>query len=135
MRIIRSEPSPEVAEYLAAKADADRAQQRLRKIQSVLVAEMAAARQKSIKWTDENGLVESLTFVQRRTTIVDEARLRKALTAKVYDKYTVKKLDKARMEKAMNAGELDPVTVAKFVSSTLSEPYLKYTIIEPKAEQ
>ena len=74
------------------------------------------------------------TYVQTRTPIVDEKGLRKALGAKRYDQFTVKKLDRKAMERAMDAGELDTSTVAKFVTEKLSTPYLKFSVSEKKEE-
>lgn len=73
------------------------------------------------------GATRQVTYVQTKTYTVDEKGLRKALTAKVFDKYTVKSLNRPALEKAMGEGEVDPKVVARFVEEKLSKPYLRYS--------
>jgi ATP-dependent Clp protease ATP-binding subunit ClpA len=78
--------------------------------------------------TEPNELVAQ--YLQARTerdkaqAALDEASAR--LTAKVFDRYTVKKLDRKRMEEAMDTGAIDPVTVSRYVELKPSRPYLEY---------
>lgn len=95
---------------------------------------MEAEQRKSFKFSDGQ-YVHTLTWVQTHTPVIDEKGLRKALTAKVYDRYTTRKLDRPAMERAMTMGELDPITVAKFVSDRLSKPYVRYTVTEDEREK
>lgn len=135
MRIAPAEPHPIVKEFLAAREAADQANVRLGEAQEKLLIYMAEGQTKTIKWTDAENRIASITYVQNRTPVIDEKGLRKALTAKVFDRYTVRKLDRKAMEAAMDAGEIDPVTVAKFVTEKLSAPYAKFTLTAPKEEQ
>ena len=68
----------------------------------------------------------STTYTQRTTNQINEEGLRKALSAQVFDRYTVKKLDKKALEKAMTDGEIDPVVVAQFVEQVPGKTYLTY---------
>lgn len=81
-----------------------------------------------------DGVRTSVTYVTRETVHVDEKGLRRALRAKVYDRYTKKVLDKAAMEKAMEAGDVDPMLVAKYCQPVVSKPYLKYTVKDENDE-
>jgi hypothetical protein len=75
---------------------------------------------------EEDGVKYTATYTQRTTNQINEEGLRKALTAQVYDKFTVKKLDRKALEKAMTDGEVDPVVVAKFVEQVPGKTYLTY---------
>lgn len=81
---------------------------------------------KSMKVTVQ-GMAKQVTYVQTKSYEVDEKGLRKALTAKVFDKYTVKKLERAKLEKAIDDGEVDPMVVARFVAEKPNKPYLRYS--------
>lgn len=87
---------------------------------------MEQRQQKTYSWSDGER-VKKITFVQRETPEIDEKGLRRALTAKVYDKYTVKKLDRKSLENAMDTGAVDPMTVSRFVTMKSSKPYLKFS--------
>jgi hypothetical protein len=119
-------PDELVTEYLVARAERDRAQSYLDSIQARLVKQMQADQRKTYKWSD-GGVNRNLTYVQQYTTIVDEPGLRRALRAKVFDRYTKRVLDRKRMEAAMDAGEIDPMTVSRFVTQRPKTPYLSYT--------
>lgn len=125
MRIIPSEKDL-LSEFIEAKAARDSAQSRLDEIQERLTKQMEADQQKSFDYNRE-GIVGKVTYVRSKTTKVDEPGLRKALTAKVFDKYTTKKLDKKAMEEAMDAGTIDPVVVSKYVQVEYAKPYLRVT--------
>lgn len=75
-------------------------------------------------------MITSATYVQRKTYQIDEIRLRKALTAKVYDKFTVRKLDRSALEKAMEAEQVDSKIVAQCATPVVGKPYLKLTTKE-----
>ena len=87
---------------------------------------MEADQRKSFHW-NRDGRAHNLTYVQGHTTYIDEPGLRKALTAKVFDRYTKRVLDRKAMENAMSEGKVDPVTVSKYVTERPKKPYLKYT--------
>ena len=121
---------PVLQEYLDAKKAHDLAGQRLKQAEAALLVRMQEKHQKSYKHTQPDGSTTTVTYVQRNTVEIDEKGLRRALTAKVFDKYTVKKLDRKAMEAAMDTGAVDPMTVARFVTEKPSQPYLKYTYKE-----
>lgn len=118
--------NPYLRDYLAAKSAADQAQRHLEVVQRRLIEQMQQEHTKSLRVVGE-GVTKSVTYVTRKTYNVDEKGLRRALTAKIFDRYTVKKLDRKSLEDAMDRGEVDPMVVARFVSETESKPYLKYT--------
>lgn len=95
---------------------------------------MAENQTKTMALEDDNQRV-SITYTQRENVTIDEKGLRKALTAKVYDKYTVKKLDRKAMERAMDDGAVDPMVVGKYVTVSKSTPYLTVRVNEIKEEE
>lgn len=126
-----SEPNDLVREYLIARAEVDKAQAVLDDAAARLRKQMESDQRKSFSWVND-GVRRRITYVQQYTNVVDEPRLRKALTAKVFDKYTKRVLDRKAMEQAMDAGEIDPITVSRFVQQQPKKPYLTYT--ESEAE-
>jgi hypothetical protein len=122
----RTVPNELVGEFLQARAERDKAQERLDWAQSRLMKQMEADQRKTFKWSAE-GMVHNLTYVSQRTTVIDEPGLRKALTAKIFDRYTKRVLDRKAMESAMDSGAVDPVTVSRFVTQVPKKPYLTYT--------
>lgn len=117
---------PVLEEYLDAKAELARVTARYEKAQAALLDQMREKHQKSYKWT-RDGETKQVTYVQGERTVIDEKGLRRALTAKVFDRYTDKKLNRKKMEEAMGDGTIDPMVVAKYVSTAPSNPYLRYT--------
>lgn len=93
---------------------------------SALLEQMEEKHQKSYKW-NKGGLTRTVTYVKGERSVIDEKGLRKALTAKVYDKFTEKKLIRRKLEEAMNNGEVDPMVVAQHVTTTPTAGYLRYT--------
>ena len=125
MKITPSKPDDLVYEYLAVRDERDRAQAQLDTVTARLMKQMEADQRKSWRWT-EGGRNHNLTYVQQYTTVIDEPGLRKALTAKVFDRYTKRALDRKAMESAMDSGAVDPVTVSRFVTQQPKKPYLTY---------
>lgn len=121
-----NEPDPLVIAYLKAKQRAESAQADLEELRDRLVKQMEADQRKSFRW-NADGVIHKVTFVQQHTTHVDEPGLRKALTAKVFDRYTKRVLDRKSMELAMDSGEVDPVTVSRFVTQVPKKAFLTYT--------
>lgn len=113
-------------DFLRAKADADRANARLRAVEHLLMDHMERNQVKSAV-VEDSDLVHRVTFVQRDVIKIDEKGLRRALKAKVYDQYTVKKLDRKALEGAMERGEVDPMIVSQYATVEKSSPYLRYT--------
>lgn len=68
-----------------------------------------------------------VTYVRSTRVMVDESGLRKALGAKVFDKYTVSKLDRKKLEQALDNGEVDPHTVSPYVREESGNPYIRFT--------
>jgi len=118
--------NPYLREYLAAKSAFDQAERHLKIKQAELLAQMQADHAKTLTFHGD-GTTKQVTYVSRKTYTVDEKGLRRALTAKVFDRYTEKRLNRKALEDAMDRGEVDPVVVARFVSEAESKPYLKYT--------
>jgi hypothetical protein len=111
--------------FVQAKHDADFANRKLEDAEAKLLAMMESSQQKTATWKD--GTVKfSATYTQRTTNQINEQGLRKALTAKVYDRFTIKKLDRKALEQAMTDGEVDPMIVAKFVDQVPGKTYLTY---------
>ena len=117
--------NPLVDDYLEARAERDKAQARLDELGERLTKQMEADQRKSYRW-DADGARHTLTYVRSHTTQIDERGLRKALRAKVFDRYTKRVLDRKKMEDAMGTGAVDPVTVSQFVSQKPQRPYLEY---------
>lgn len=113
-------------EYLSAKAAADRANDHLRVTEARLLEYMEREQLKTAVLEDSD-LVHRVTFVQREVIKIDEKGLRRALRAKVYDRFTVRKLDRKALEGAMERGEVDPMIVSQHVTVEKSSPYLRYT--------
>ena len=135
MRIVRNSDDERdlLTQFVEARQARDRAQIRLDELQERLTKEMEANQQKSMKYA-HNGLAGQVTYVQNTITKIDEAGLRKALTAKVYDKYTKRSLDKKKMEEAMDQGVIDPMIVVKYVSTAPSKPFLRISAHEERDE-
>jgi len=133
MKITPTAPDPLVAEYLAARVERDQAQARVDEIGERLMKEMEADQRKTFRWK-AHGHAHSLTYVVKNTTVIDEPGLRKALTAKVFDKYTKRVLDRKAMEEAMDQGLIDPVTVSTHVELKPHKPYLDYRDKPEQAE-
>ena len=124
--------NPLVQDYLAARHARDEAQTRMDDAQALLMKQMEADQRKSYKWTAD-GMSHSVSYTQGHTTVIDERGLRKALTAKVFDKYTKKVLDRKAMEQAMDAGSIDPITVSRFVTLRPNKPHL--TLVEKEVAE
>ena len=116
-------PDPLVGEYLQARVERDHAQEKLDVISARLMKQMEADQRKSYRW-QADGHAFGVTYVQAHTTVIDERGLRRALTAKVFDRYTKKVLDRKAMETAMDAGQVDPITVSRFVTLKPNKPHL-----------
>ena len=111
--------------YIQAKQDADKAVSRLSDAEAKLLNLMENKKHKTVGFS-WGGVKHTATYTQRTTNQINENGLRKALTAKVYDRFTVKKLDRKALENAMTDGEIDPVIVAKFVEQVPGKTYLTY---------
>lgn len=126
--------NPLVDDYLEARAARDQAQARLDELGDRLVKQMEADQRKSYRW-DADGARHTLTYVQSHTTQIDEAGLRRALKARIFDRYTKRVLDRKAMENAIDAGEVDPVVVSRFVRLQPNKPHLTYKVGAVKEEE
>jgi len=120
-------PSDLVAEYIAARTARDNADIVLDEIQGRLMKQMEADQRKSYRW-EIDGVAHTLTYVRSHTTVIDEKGLRRALRARVFDRYTVRKLDRKAMEAAMDSGEVDRTVVAQFVTLRPNMEHLAYKV-------
>lgn len=125
--------NPLVDDYLAAKVRYENAKADYEELQARLVKQMEADQRKSFRWT-EDGTRYNLTYVQGHTTLIDEAGLRRAMTAKVFDRYTKRVLDRPKMEAALDSGAVDKKLVARFVTLRPNKPHLAYKATEVKEE-
>lgn len=75
----------------------------------------------------ENGVTHTATTTSRTMVSYDEAGLRKALGARVYDRMTFSKLDKTKLEKAITEGEVDAHTVAQHATITTGARSMRLT--------
>jgi vancomycin resistance protein YoaR len=112
--------------YVYFKEAADRAQRQLAEVTAELLAEMESRHTKSHKVVD-GPLKRQFTYVQRTTYKVDEDKLKRALTAKVFNRFTTAKLDMKKLEAAMIKGQIDPTIVAQHTEVKVGAPYIKYT--------
>jgi len=112
-----------ILHYVEAKEAADLAQLRLKEVSEQLIKEMEAEQVKTVTDNDFG----KFTYVRRSVPVIDEKGLRRALTARVYDKFTVKKLDRKALEDAMGMGKIDPKVVVQYVQMKDGDPYIKYT--------
>lgn len=117
---------PVLEEYLDAKAELSRVTKRYDLAQQALLDQMEEKHQKSYKWIRE-GRTRQVTYVKSERSVIDEKGLRKALTAKVFDKYIEKKLNRKKLEEAMNEGVVDPMVVAQHVTTVPGKAYLRFT--------
>ncbi len=115
-----------LAEYIAARRAYEQAERHYKELGKQHTEEKAQKHQKSMTLTSE-GKAINVTYVQKTSYDLDEKGLRRALTAKVFDSYTEKKLNRKALEEAMSRQDVDPTVVAKYVSEKPSTPYLRYT--------
>ena len=112
-----------------------------------LVTELGIARQNKAQIEDkisqlERELIEAMeadsrktatagrtqvTYVRPTRVKVDEAGLRKALGAKVYDRYTVAKLDQKKLEEALEKEEVTAEQVSPYITEVVGNAYLRVT--------
>ena len=136
MRIVKSDSASEVLieAYEKAREDVDRANARLRGVEAAILDYMEEHQRKTIA-VAKDGKQFTATYTQRTTNKIDEKGLRRALSARVYDKYTTKKLDKKKLETALSDGEVDPTVVARFVEQVPGARYLTYRVKDENAAE
>jgi hypothetical protein len=119
--------SSTIAAYMVLRQDLEEAQRKMAVITEKLVTEMEEEHAKSFLIHDNEG-DHRFTYVRREVPVIDEKGLRRALTARVFDRYTTRKLDRKRLEEAMGTGAVDRMVVAKYVQMKDGDPYIKYTV-------
>jgi len=133
LRIARASPRPHDRAELARLADQVRvckaaqvaAEAATREAQAELVTAMSARGYKTMTTDLDDGIRYKVTVVQAERLDVNEAGLRKALGAGVYDKLCDLKLNRQKLEVAVAEGRVDPVVVATHASKRLLTPYVK----------
>lgn len=113
-------------EYVAAKSAYDAAERRLNAAKKALLGQMEQSQQKSATLQIGDTL-HTFTYTTRDVIKINELGLRKALGARVFNRYTKRVLDRSLMEAAMDSGDVDPKTVLAYVTSERSAPYLRYS--------
>lgn len=134
MRIVRGSKEPTAGEQRAnalhdvveAREAADKANAKLKEAEHRFLALLEEQQLKSsgvrvgkTRWLG--------TLTSRTTYSFNESGLRKALTAKVYDKYTVRHLDRTQLKKAVENGDVDASVVAQYTTPHTSGPFLRLT--------
>lgn len=95
---------------------------KIKEIETELIHRMEASSRKSA--SDGSTRV---TYVRPTKVKIDEAGLRKALGAKVYDRFTVAKLDQKKLEAALEKEEIEAEKVSPYVTEVVGTPYLRVT--------
>lgn len=83
--------------------------------------------QRSATTTTDEGIVISVVKKQASKLVIDEARLKKALGSKVWNKVTKRVLDDQKLESAVATGDISPVTVSKCSEVHKNKAYLGLT--------
>ena len=127
MRIVRqTEESDQLLQDLVEAKQAEAAAHaRVMACEGALLNYMEAHREKTLVLNAEDRQFTA-TYTQRTSTTINEQGLRKALRARVFDKYTKRVLDKKALEQAMSAGDVDPMLVAKYVTAVPGARYLTF---------
>lgn len=68
-----------------------------------------------------------VTYVRSKRVKVDEKGLKKALGARLFNKFTVTKLDTKKLESGLDEGLVAPEAVSPYITEELSNPYLRYS--------
>jgi len=83
---------------------------------------------------EDGDVVYNFRVSRRTTTAIDEKGLRKALGARVFDKFTERKLNRKKLEDAIDQGAVDQLVVAQYVEAKKSEPFLTFTAKDRTSE-
>lgn len=112
------------ADLARLKEERDEVERRYRDLQDTLVAHLNAKHQKS---TTVNGT--KFTVVINERLVIDSDALKKGLGARIWNKFTVRKLDRAKLEAAVLEGSVDPVLVARHSSVKRDTPYIRISSV------
>lgn len=117
------------SQVLYWESEKDKAEQRLKDAREALAQGLAAAGQKSTTAVIGNTR-HSFSIGSRRTLKIDETGLRKALGARVFNKFTVRKLDRKKFEHAVDTGEIDPLMVSQYIAVDESDQFVTHRVKE-----
>lgn len=134
MRIVKQTSPRDIREaavrsVIEAREAEDKAKQRRLEAEANLASVLAEHELKST--TLRIGDTRYTTTVTSKATYTfNEPGLRRALTAKVYDKYTFRKLDTRKLKEAVEQGDIDAGVVAQYTETSYSQPFIKLTTRE-----
>lgn len=112
--------------YMEAKQALAEATAKMKAATKALTDQMAYDHEKTL--TRRKGdKVFKFTYVQNKTTVLDEDGLKKALGAPKFNKLTTAHLDKKKLEAAMDLGTVDPVIVGQYVTEKPSAAFIRFT--------
>lgn len=107
------------------KDEKDEADRRYRETQAMVVAALESRQQKT---ATVHG--RKFTLVAAERTVIDEDGLKKGLGAKVWNKFTIRKLDRSKLEQALLDGSVDPVLVARHSVVKRDTPHIRVSTVE-----
>ena len=129
MRIVQETPevllNQAIQDYQAAKQNAEIAQQELEEAKHLLIYTLEKAGRKSYTFGQTRA-----TVVVSETTSFDEPGLKKALGARLFNKFTTAKLDKKKLEAAMENNEVDKVVVSQYATIQQSQPFIRLSTVK-----
>jgi hypothetical protein len=96
--------------------------------QAVLTLLTSVGQKSTIVATDEGRY--RVTISQSERLVVNEAQLRKAISAPVYDRLCDLKLNRLKLEEAIAEGRVDPVVVASHTEKVTNKPSARVTLIQ-----
>jgi hypothetical protein len=111
-----------VLEVARAKQNLVEAEAELAKAQENLIAHLTSVGHKSREYGGFRA-----TLVKSETVKVNEAGLKKAIGARVFNKLTKAVLDKKKLEEAVEAGAIDPVILAQNSQVVEGKPFIRLT--------
>lgn len=133
MRISKSTTIGSESALAAAVVAAKEAKQRLIEAQEAYdkaeheLVEFIRANEKKSAVADFGDKHVKATVVQRENVTVDESGLRKAIGAKLFDSFCVKKLDKTALKHGIADNLVDPVIVAQHSKVTMGKAYIIFS--------
>lgn len=107
------------------KDEKDEADRKYREVQAMVVAALESRQQKT---ATVHG--RKFTLVAAERTVIDEDGLKKGLGAKVWNKFTIRKLDRSKLEQALLDGSVDPVLVARHSVVKRDTPHIRVSTVE-----
>jgi hypothetical protein len=132
MRIVRpdaplsagEERARAVRQVIEAREAEAKAHEQVKHAEAAL-AELLAEQQLKTARLQVGNHAYTATVTSRVSHTFDESGLRKALTAKVFDRFTIRKLDAKALKQAVEEGRVDPAVVAQYTQEHTSPPYIQ----------